>query len=54
MRLAWRIVRAVRVLVVLIVDVPVRVFHRLMMVFVLVALAQVQVKSQCHQRAGAQ
>ena len=52
MRLARRIVRAVRVPMMLVVDVAVRVLDRRMMVRVLVPLAQMQVQSYRHERPG--
>lgn len=51
-RLTRGIVRAVRVLVVLVVDVAVRVLERRVVVLVLVPLAQMQVQADRHQDAG--
>ncbi len=43
--------RLVRVLVMLVVDVPVRVFETLVQVLVLVSLRQVQRGTNCHQQS---
>jgi hypothetical protein len=53
-RLGWRIIRIVDVLVVLIVHVRVLVLHRLMNVLVLVPLSEVKPDAQTHERAGDQ
>ncbi len=50
--LARRIVRAVRVLMVLVVHVPMLMLHRRMPMLVLVPLAKVQVDSKTHERPG--
>src|SRR5437764_14198732 len=51
-RLAGRVVGAVFVPVVFVVDVPVVVFQRLVLVFVLVPLGQVQPHPETHQAGG--
>ena len=54
MRLAGLVGRLVLVLVMRVVDVPVRVLHAAVDVLVRMALGEMQPDSQCHQGAGAE
>ena len=47
-RLAWRVVRVVGVLMVLVMGVQMLMFHRLMLMDVLVAFGQVQPDAESH------
>ena len=49
-RFTDRIVRAVRMMVMVVVDVPVLVFQRVVLVFVLVDFGQMQVNPKRHQQ----